>query len=143
MILLLVSAVLEFVPPLATGKTLVTLLVRSIVPADISLLTIKLEDSTPRAALWTTPAVANAGSVIVFAELPIVTPPVEVPVLIFVALFDPAFKFTAPPVIVAPVVPVSNPAEVMAPVPVAEIFPLVVTSSPKLVGESIMPVRLQ
>jgi hypothetical protein len=91
----------------------------------------------------------KAGSVIVFAAPPIVTAPVDVPVLMLVGLFDPAFRLIAPPdivvapVIVAPVEPVSNPAYVMVPVPVVEILPLVVTASPAVVGESTVPRRLQ
>src|SRR5512142_849941 len=78
-----------------------------------------------------------------------VTAPVDVPVLILVGLFDPAFRLIDPPdiavtpVIVAPVEPVSNPAEVIVPVPVVEILPLVVTASPDVVGDSIVPVRFQ
>jgi hypothetical protein len=95
------------------------------------------------------PAVVNAGSVILFNELPIVTPPVELPVLIFVALLELLFKSITPPdIVVAPVTvapdcPVSNPADVIAPVPVVDMFPLVVTASPDVVGDRVVPVRSQ
>ena len=81
-------------------------------------------DSSPVILLCTSPAVVKAGSVIVFAELPIVTPPVDVPVLILVALFELVFISTTPPdIVVAPVIvapddPVNSPADVIAPVPV-------------------------
>jgi hypothetical protein len=72
----------------------------------------------PPAALCTTPAVPKAGSVIVFDEPPILTAPVEVPVLMLVALFELAFRLVIPPVTVIPDDPVNNPAEVMVPEPV-------------------------
>jgi hypothetical protein len=81
--------------------------------------------------------------VIVFSELPIVTGPVDEPVLIFVGKFESLFRFIAPPEIVAPELPVSNPADVIVPASVVYIFPLVVTLSPLLVGESTFPVRFQ
>ena len=65
--------------------------------------------------------------------------PVDNPVLMFVIKFDPAFRLIAPPLIMVPAVPVSNPAELTAPVPVAEIFPVVVTASPAVVGDSVVP----
>jgi hypothetical protein len=67
--------------------------------------------------------------------LPIVTSPVDVPVLILVTKFELAFKFIDAPDMVAPDCPVSNPDEVIAPSPVVEIFPVVVISSPKLEGD--------
>jgi hypothetical protein len=87
--------------------------------------------------------VVNAGSVIVFAELPIVTPPEEVPVLMLVAKFELSFRLTAAPVTDNPDDPVNNPAEVIVPVPLVEMFPLVVTASPAVVGERIIPERFQ
>ena len=137
------SAVPEFVQPLAIGNTFVTLVVRSIVPGVMSLLTSNPVERTPVALLCTNPAVEKAGNVIVFAELPIVTPAVVVPVLIFVAKFELLFRLTTHPDIVAPVVPVNNPADVTVPVPVVEMLPVVVTSSPAVVGESTVPKRLQ
>jgi hypothetical protein len=109
----------------------------------MSLFTSNPVESNPKALLCTKPAVAKAGSVMVFAELPIVTPPVDVPVLMLVAKFELLFRLTAAPDIVAPVEPVNNPAEVIVPVPVDEISPLVVTSSPAVVGESTVPARFQ
>jgi hypothetical protein len=47
------------------------------------------------------------------AEFPIVTAPVDVPVLMFVALPELALMLTAPPVMSAPDEPVSNPAELI------------------------------
>jgi hypothetical protein len=137
------------VPPLGTGRTPVTFCVRSIVPLVISAFDSNPVESTPRALLCTSPALVKPGSVMVFAVPPIVTPPVDVPVLILVALFDPAFRLIAPPdIVVAPVIvapddPVSNPAEVIVPVPVVDILPLVVTASPDVVGLRTVPRRLQ
>jgi len=51
-------------------------------------------------------------------------------VLIFVGKFESLFRFIVPPEIVAPELPVSNPADVMVPASVVYIFPLVVTLSP-------------
>ena len=78
-----------------------------------------------------------------FAELPIMTPPVDVPVFMFVTKLELLLILTGAPVSDAPKEPVSNPAEVMVPVPVADIFPLVVTLSPNVVGDRVMPVLLQ
>jgi hypothetical protein len=89
------------------------------------------------------PAVVNAGNVIVFNALPIVTPPVDVPVLMLVAKFELLFRLTAAPVTDNPDDPVNNPAEVIVPVPLVEILPLVVTASPAVVGERIIPERFQ
>jgi hypothetical protein len=60
-----------------------------------------------------------------------------------VAKFELLFRLIAPPVMVAPVVPVSNPAEVIVPVPEVEMLPLVVTASPAVVGDSTVPVLFQ
>ncbi len=54
----------------------------------------------------------------------------------FVAKFESTFRFTSPPDIVVPEFPVNNPSEVIVPVPVAEISPVVLTSSPKFEGLS-------
>jgi hypothetical protein len=75
--------------------------------------------------------------------LAIFTAPSDAPVLIFVAKFEPAFKLTAAPDIVAPNDPVNNPEEVIVPPPVVEIAPLVVTASPDDVGERVVPNRFQ
>jgi hypothetical protein len=118
------NATPEFVPPLAIGNTFVTFVVRSIVPGVMSLLTNKPVESTPVALLCTRPAEVNAGSVIVLAELPIITPPVDVPVFMFVAKLELLLMPATPPdIVVAPVTvapdcPVSNPAEVIVPDPV-------------------------
>lgn len=73
---LVVAAPVVFpVPPFAMGKT-------ATVP------------SKPKAVLVTMPSVDNRGSVTLFAELPIVTAPVVVPVPIFVTA-PPAFAFIA------------------------------------------------
>lgn len=57
---------------------------------------------------------------------PMVTVPEEVPVLILVAKLEPTFKLMAAPEAVNPKELVSNPAEVMVPEPVVEMFPEVV-----------------
>src|SRR2546423_15020844 len=50
--------------------------------------------------------------------LPIVTVPVEPPVAMLTGKFDEAFKLTAAPVKVKPLLPVIKPVEVNAPAPV-------------------------
>ena len=52
-------------------------------------------------------------------------------------------KDKAPVVKVKPFEAVKVPAEVIVPVPVAEIFPLVVTASPAVAGESVVPALVQ
>jgi hypothetical protein len=68
---------------------------------------------------------------------------VELPVLILVAKFELSFKLTAALVTVNPNDPVSNPADVTVPLPVVEIFPLVVNASPAFTGDNVVPVRFQ
>ena len=52
-------------------------------------------------------------------------------------------RFSAPVVKVSPLLAVRSPAEVTVPVPEVEIFPEVVTASPAVLGESVVPVLLQ
>jgi hypothetical protein len=70
-----------------------------------------------------------------------------VPVLVPVARFTPKFEASlsemVAPEMVAPREPVSSPAEVIVPVLVVEMFPVVVTLSPAVVGESVVPERDQ
>lgn len=56
---------------------------------------------------------------------------------------DPAVKLSAPVVRVNPFEAVNSPADVIVPVPVAEILPDVVIASPELLGESVVPVLFQ
>ena len=42
-----------------------------------------------------------------------------------------------------PLVPVISPAEVIVPVPVVEMFPVVVIASPAVAGERVVPLLLQ
>jgi len=126
------NAVLELVPPLAIGNTPLTSVVNDT----------WLELTRPALSLCNTPAVVNLGRYNELKLFPIVTLPVDPFVLIFVALLELSFKLIAPPdILVAPVTvnplcPVSNPADVIAPVPVVYILPLVVTPSVAVVGVS-------
>ena len=122
-----------------TGNTPVTFAVRSMVPSVMSVLVTFPVERTPLASLCTSPAVVNPGRITEFAVPPIVTFSVEVPVLMFVALFEFAFKLTAPPEISAPADPVNKPAEVTVPVPVVEISPVVETASPAVTGDRVVP----
>jgi hypothetical protein len=56
---------------------------------------------------------------------------------------DVAVKFKAPVVRVRPLEAVRRLAEVTVPVPVVEIFPDVVTASPEVAGDNVVPVRFQ
>ena len=87
-------------------------------PAAMSPPFISPVKSTPDALLCTTPGESNAGRVIVLAVLPMVTGPVELPVAIFTGKPELLFRFIVPPEISAPELPVSNPAELIVPVPV-------------------------
>ena len=49
----------------------------------------------------------------------------------------------APVVIVKPLLAVNNPAEVMVPVPEVEMLPEVVTASPEVTGDKVVPVLFQ
>jgi hypothetical protein len=60
--------------------------------------------------------VAMLPTVVVFAVFPIVTAPVDVPVLILVAKFELALMLVAAPLMVAPAVPVIRPELVIVPV---------------------------
>ncbi len=74
--------------------------------------------------VYTTPLVVRLPTrTAVEAEFPIVTVPVEVPVLIFVSKLEELLSETAAPLTVSPRLPVNNPADVIAPEPVVEIFP--------------------
>jgi len=89
------------------------------------------------AGAWKVEAAADCKVIAPAAELPIEIAPLEVPVLIFVSKFEEAFKEIAPPLIVNPVWPVKSPAEVIVPVPVAEILPGVDIWSPLLTGDRV------
>jgi hypothetical protein len=67
--------------------------------------------------------------------------PVEFPRL--VAAVPVELIAAVPPETVIPAEPVKSPAEVMVPVDVVEMFPVVVTLSPVFVGERVVPVRDQ
>lgn len=56
---------------------------------------------------------------------------------------DVPVMFVAPVVCVKPFDAVSSPADVIVPVPVVEILPVVVTASPAVAGESVVPVLFQ
>ncbi len=71
------------------------------------------------------------------ALLPIVTVPVEVPVLIEVLKLESFKRETLPPVTVSPALPVNKPAEVIVPVLVVEMAPEVVILSPDVRGERV------
>ena len=66
------------------------------------------------------------------APVNVVTPVTEVAPVIVVAPV-----ILVAPVIVAPLLPVNNPFEVIVPPAVVEILPLVVTASPRVVGERV------
>ncbi len=63
----------------------------------------------------------------VFRLPPIATAPVDVPVAIFTGKLEEAFRFTVPPVIVSPALPVIRPAAVIVPPLLVVILPLVAT----------------
>jgi hypothetical protein len=69
---------------------------------------------------------------------PIVTAPVEVPVLMLVTKLEEALRLTAAPVTVRPASPVRRPAEVMVPLPEVEMSPEVVMESPEVAGERVV-----
>ena len=52
-------------------------------------------------------------------------------------------RFKAPVVRVKPLEAVNNPAEVTVPVPVLEILPVVVTASPAVAGDKVVPTLCQ
>ena len=79
-------------------------------------------------------------TVVVLAELPTVTVPVEVPVLMLVLKLDDALIDVAAPDIVAPAAPVSSPDEVIVPPLVVEMAPVVVIASLDVVGDSVLVV---
>lgn len=56
---------------------------------------------------------------------------------------DVPVRFRAPVVKVKPLDAVKRPADVIVPVPVVEIFPDVVTASPALLGDNVVPVLFQ
>src|ERR1035437_6207726 len=93
------------VPPLGTGNILIT----SVVNDNW------LDVINPMASLCKSPGVVNFGRYNELNELPIVTFPEEVPVLMLVAKFELLLRLTAAPVTVNPDEPVNIPAEVMAP----------------------------
>ncbi|MBK7131953.1 MAG: hypothetical protein IPH69_03745 [Bacteroidales bacterium] len=122
------------VPPFGTGN----------IPLTSVVIDTRLDETSPSAALCKTPAVVNFFRYSELNGLPIVTFPFEDPVLILVTLSELLFRLIAPPdtvvapVMVAPDCPVSKPAEVIVPVVVVEISPVVVTSSPALDGVKIL-----
>jgi hypothetical protein len=75
------------------------------------------------------------------ADPPIVTMPVEVPVAMFTALFDEALRLTIPPLTVIPDCPVRSPADVIVPLPVVEIVPVVVRLPEEFTDHAVPPTR--
>lgn len=75
--------------------------------------------------------------------LPMLTAPVEVPVLMLVAKLEEALMLVVAPEMVAPAEPVRRPAEVIVPDPEVEISPEVVISSPAVAGCRVVPLLVQ
>ena len=91
----------ELVPPLAMGRTPVTLVVRSMVELVMSLLTISDDDNKPADELWTTPAELNAEMVGAWATVRfviVVVARVEVPAVKVVSAVEPVTA-RAPPTV--------------------------------------------
>jgi len=126
------------VPVVPESKVIPEVVVEDIVPAPakvnaVALVVIVSIEATP----------VKAPAVVTFR--PPLDVKAKVPEELPIAVFEvpDVFIFAVPPDTVSPAEPVNNPAEVIVPLPLVEIFPLVVTASPLFVGESVVPILFQ